>query len=174
MEIGHRIKIFRENKNLSMNELAKKAGIGQSTLSYIESGQRQPTFEIVERIVNALGMTLAEFFTEDQEKTKLPTDILQIVNMAKEIPPEQLKVVEVLMETLIKESEKTKRKKKKKTSQSSAGGDKIDLSKIPMAAHIDGDDKVPLTPELEATIIDAIRESRQLKQERKKRKPDKN
>ena len=42
MNIGKMIKQERERQGLSMNKLAKTANIGQSTLSYIEAGYRNP------------------------------------------------------------------------------------------------------------------------------------
>lgn len=45
-----------------MTKLAKIAGVGQSTLSYIENGKQSPTIDILERICSAFGVTLAEFF----------------------------------------------------------------------------------------------------------------
>lgn len=171
MNIGPRIRELRKTNGLGVVEFAKLIGISQPYLSQIERGVRPCPPKILQRIMDVLQVKPADFFKEEAEP--LPPRIRHMIDMAKELPPEQLKVVEALMDTLIKESEKPQSKKKHKSSQASAGGDKIDLSKIPMAAHIDGDDKVPLTPELEVTIIDAIRESRQSKREREKRKQDK-
>jgi transcriptional regulator with XRE-family HTH domain len=51
MDLGQMIKMNREKTNISMNELARRAGIAQSGLSKIEAGQRQPTFDLLERII---------------------------------------------------------------------------------------------------------------------------
>lgn len=171
MNIGSRIRELRKASGKSITDLAQLIGISQSYLSNIELCDRPCPPKILQRIMDVLQVKPADFFKEEEEP--LPPRIRHMIDMAKELPPEQLKVVETLMDTLIKESEKPQSKKKRKSSQSSAGGDKIDLSKIPMAAHIEGDDSVPLTPELEATIIDGIHESRQRKREREERKPDK-
>ncbi len=61
MNIGKMIKQERERQGLSMNKLAKTANIGQSTFSYIEAGYRQPTFDVLERIIIALGFSRGHF-----------------------------------------------------------------------------------------------------------------
>lgn len=67
MNIGEAIKNIRENQNISMNQLAKIADISQSSLSRIEAGISQPTFDVLERIITALGFSLAEFFSDEQQ-----------------------------------------------------------------------------------------------------------
>lgn len=40
-DLGKNIKIFREKLNMSQGELSRKASVGTSTISQIESGKRQ-------------------------------------------------------------------------------------------------------------------------------------
>lgn len=81
MNIGQIIKMEREKRYLSMNALAKRSGASQSAISEIESGKRQPTFEVLEKIIVAgFDMTLYEFFYNDkQDLTQLPPDIWDLV-----------------------------------------------------------------------------------------------
>lgn len=58
--IGDRIKILREKKNLTQAELAHKANIAQSTLSYIESGQKSPTIYTVAALAFGLDISVSE------------------------------------------------------------------------------------------------------------------
>ncbi len=48
----------RLNKNLTQEELAKKAGVTQNTITRLESGVNNPTFATVNRVANALGKEL--------------------------------------------------------------------------------------------------------------------
>jgi len=98
MDIGTLIKDERERQNISMNKLAKMANVGQSTLSYIESGERQPTFDVLERIVLALGFSLADFFAED--KPELAPDIRRLIQAAERLTPEQRELVQKLVESI--------------------------------------------------------------------------
>ncbi|HML90398.1 MAG TPA: helix-turn-helix transcriptional regulator [Methylomusa anaerophila] len=101
MNIGAMIKSERKRQNISMNTLAKRAEIGQSTLSYIESGQRQPTFEVIERIVKGLGLTLGEFFTK--EKSELEPELRRLVDTAKKLTPEQRESLQRLLDAINKD-----------------------------------------------------------------------
>ncbi|MDR3540764.1 MAG: helix-turn-helix transcriptional regulator [Desulfosporosinus sp.] len=101
MNIGKMIQQERKRQQISMNALAKRAEIGQSTLSYIESGQRQPTFEIIVRIVNGLNLTLADFFAE--EKPELEPELRRLLDTARKLTPEQREHLQKLLETMSKD-----------------------------------------------------------------------
>jgi PAS domain S-box-containing protein len=60
-EIGDKIKVLRKQKKLQQIALAKKAGISQSYLSNIENGEKSPTIRILNKISEALGLSLIDF-----------------------------------------------------------------------------------------------------------------
>ncbi len=68
MDVGSRIKYFRNKRNLSVNKLANISGVSQSYLRDIELGKKQPTVEYLEYICFGLGITLKDFF-DTEEKT---------------------------------------------------------------------------------------------------------
>jgi transcriptional regulator with XRE-family HTH domain len=58
-ELGAKIKNLRKEKNISQEELAKKAGISRTTLSKIENGySSKVSIVTVEKILSILGYTL--------------------------------------------------------------------------------------------------------------------
>lgn len=65
MDVGKRITELKNMKNLTTNKLANKAGISQSYLRNVELGLVNPTVEKLEYICEVLGVSLKEFFTED-------------------------------------------------------------------------------------------------------------
>ncbi|MCF8023836.1 MAG: helix-turn-helix domain-containing protein [Clostridiales bacterium] len=67
MNVGERIKAVRKKKGLSQYELAKRADISQSFLSYIERGEKSPTLRTLEKITKAMEIPLEEL-VEDIEK----------------------------------------------------------------------------------------------------------
>jgi len=91
MNLGQIIKTNREEQNLSMNELARRAGIAQSGLSEIEAGKRQPTFDLLERIVSAFNMTLVEFFSNDEPE--FPAYIREFINSLQHLTPNQVNLL---------------------------------------------------------------------------------
>jgi len=56
-----RLKEILEEKKMTVYRLSKKTGIAQSTLSRYINGERQPLFQNVVIIANALGVGLDYF-----------------------------------------------------------------------------------------------------------------
>jgi transcriptional regulator with XRE-family HTH domain len=50
----------REKRQLSMTTVAEKAGLSQQMVSYVERGIRNPTFDTLLRITDALDLDLAK------------------------------------------------------------------------------------------------------------------
>lgn len=98
MDIGQKIKQAREQQGLSMNALAKRSGAAQSALSEIEKGRRQPTFEVLNRIVSGLGYTLSDFFSETKEEEPLSPEARRVIEKVKQLSPRQLKILEPVLD----------------------------------------------------------------------------
>lgn len=65
-KIGQRIKDLREQKNMSQKDLAYAADLDRSYIASIENGQRNVSIVNIEKIANALNVTIKEFFNEDE------------------------------------------------------------------------------------------------------------
>lgn len=83
--IGQKVKTLRKHKNLSISELAEKAGVAKSYLSSIERGiQTNPSIQFMEKISHVLNVPVDELMrgetTEDTEK--LDDEWLSIVREA--------------------------------------------------------------------------------------------
>lgn len=61
--VGERLRHVRKLHGLSQRSLAKKAGIMNSTISLIESGQLNPSVGALKRILDAVPIGLTEFFS---------------------------------------------------------------------------------------------------------------
>lgn len=59
-----RVKDQREKKKLTQQELAGKAGISIRGLQSVESGQSNPTLRTMQRIADALGVSVADLLEE--------------------------------------------------------------------------------------------------------------
>lgn len=72
IKVGERLKELREQKGLSFRQLAEKTeprmwgaretGISHTQIADIETGSTNPSIDTLERILDALGVTLAQFF----------------------------------------------------------------------------------------------------------------
>lgn len=57
---GQALRELRETRGLSLNRLARGAGLTPGYLSRLESGQRHPSYDAVMRLSKALGLTGAD------------------------------------------------------------------------------------------------------------------
>ncbi len=98
MNIGHRIKQIRIAKGLQGIQLAEKAGITNVYLSYLESGTKIPSIVTLQKICDALGITLAEFFMD--ENANLPPEYKELLENVKVLSPKQLELLNEFLKTL--------------------------------------------------------------------------
>jgi transcriptional regulator with XRE-family HTH domain len=62
--VARNVRRFRQERGISMGQLARRAGIAKQTLSTIEQGQGNPTVETLGLIAEALDVTLRRLLTE--------------------------------------------------------------------------------------------------------------
>lgn len=67
-EVGIRLREVRKARGLSQRELAKRAGVTNSTISLIEQGRVSPSVSSLKKVLDGLPMTMVEFFTDDAEE----------------------------------------------------------------------------------------------------------
>ena len=70
-KIGANIAKYRKSKGLTQRELAHLAGIASQTLSCIEIGVNNPSFNVVIKIAIALEIPIAYIFTFDENTYKI-------------------------------------------------------------------------------------------------------
>lgn len=66
---GARLKQLREQRGLSQKQLADVAGLSQRAVSHWEQGLRQPTWDAVQALCDALGVD-CEAFREERSDTE--------------------------------------------------------------------------------------------------------
>src|SRR5690349_24868817 len=70
VDIGGRLRFIRARHGLSQRELAKRAGVTNSTISLIESNQSNPSVGALKRILDGIPIGLSEFFAMTPDKPK--------------------------------------------------------------------------------------------------------
>lgn len=63
VKVGKQIQKLRELKGLSQQDLAAKCNFEKSNMSRLEAGRVNPTLSTLEKVANALDITLAELFS---------------------------------------------------------------------------------------------------------------
>ncbi|WP_156498718.1 helix-turn-helix domain-containing protein, partial [Oleiphilus sp. HI0079] len=73
MDVGQRLREVRKKTGISQRELAKRAGVTNSTISMIEKNSVSPSVSSLKKVLSGLPMSLMEFFdSEDSAKVETP------------------------------------------------------------------------------------------------------
>ena len=70
-EIGKRIKEFRRNKNLTLQELADKTGFSKGYLSKVETSDKAPPVATLSEIARELGVTVSSLLGEEAQQDSI-------------------------------------------------------------------------------------------------------
>lgn len=81
MDINKKIEKLRFQRGWSMYELAQEAGITQSTLSSMIKRGNPPKIDTLECICGAFGITLAQFFMEDEQLEALSKNEKELISL---------------------------------------------------------------------------------------------
>ena len=67
--LGERLKILRTAKKMSQKELAERIGIAKSVISFYESGDRLPSYDVLIKIARIFNVTTDYLLDVERERT---------------------------------------------------------------------------------------------------------
>lgn len=67
MDLPQKFKLLRTQREISVYKLSKDTDISQNYIRKIEKGESQPSVLVLEKLLERLGTTLAEFFNEGSD-----------------------------------------------------------------------------------------------------------
>ena len=67
MDIGHRLRVIRDEKNLSQNDVGKRTGLQRCYISRVENGRLVPTVDTLTKMSHALNVPLYEVMYDGDE-----------------------------------------------------------------------------------------------------------
>jgi transcriptional regulator with XRE-family HTH domain len=80
---GRRVRELRLRQDLSLEELAERAGLNDKFVQAVETARQAPTVDSVEKLCTGLGVNLRELFIfEDERPVVLRRRALQLVRDA--------------------------------------------------------------------------------------------
>jgi transcriptional regulator with XRE-family HTH domain len=68
LDVGIRLKSVRKKHGLSQRELAKRAGVTNSTISMIEKNSVSPSVSSLKKVLAGIPMSMVEFFSEESQE----------------------------------------------------------------------------------------------------------
>lgn len=90
MDIAKRITDLKNAKGYTTNKLANMAGISQGFVRQVELGEKQPTVSTIEKICDALDITLIDFFQVDSEIRPI---VHELVNTVNDLPDDKVQAL---------------------------------------------------------------------------------
>lgn len=93
MEVLEKIESLRKERGWSINYLAMESGLTQSTLNNLYSRNTEPKISTLRAICGAFGITLSDFFKEEENEDEL---IRRIKGLSKENKTALLQIVKNL------------------------------------------------------------------------------
>ena len=98
MDINKKIEKLRLDRNWSIYELAQESGITQSTLTSMLKRGNPPKIDTLSCLCEAFGITLAQFFMEDENLEFLSEEEKELVKAFRNLPKDKQKSLILLIQ----------------------------------------------------------------------------
>lgn len=86
MEIGNKIKVYRENKKMTQKEIAEILGVEPATVSKYESNMIEPNIESLKKLAETFGISVDELLKDEEDKIDITKiNILEVLREQKEM-----------------------------------------------------------------------------------------
>lgn len=93
MDIIKKIESMRKSRGLSKYKLATEAGLTQSTYDTMVKRNTPPKIETLQCICNAFGITLAQFFAQDEKAEVLTQEERLFLSHFRSLSPSKRQAV---------------------------------------------------------------------------------
>lgn len=102
MNVLERIVLLREERHWTEYQLAEHSGLTQSTISSWYRKNMLPSIPSLTKICDAFGITLSQFFLENEEHNtvSLTEYQLELLQAAQKLEPEQYKMLTNFLNSL--------------------------------------------------------------------------
>lgn len=100
MDIIERIKELRDERGWSTNRLALEAELTQSTVAALlaQKTNSLPSLDTLTHLCDAFGMTLAQFFLEEEQSELVSKQEKLLIEQYRKLPEHKKKAVLTLLE----------------------------------------------------------------------------
>ena len=102
MNVLEKIKNMQKERGWSTYKLALESSLTQSTLSNMFSRGTCPTVDTLEKICDAFGITLSDFFEENDRKTHVSRDELELLRKYRALSDKEKDAVKSMINALFK------------------------------------------------------------------------
>ena len=100
-QFGHRLRVIRKARKLKIGDLAEKADTGVKHLGRVERGEKQPSFELIVALAQALNVSPARLFEFNTSQTDPKALRKQLDQLLSDLDVIQLQNVNRMVKALI-------------------------------------------------------------------------
>ena len=100
MEFSDHLRVLRERKNMTQEELAKAVGIAKNTYIGYEKGEREPRLTELKKLSRMLGVTLAQLCLDIETRT-VSDDMKMLFQEVEDFEPEEKHIFVQVVEALV-------------------------------------------------------------------------
>lgn len=98
--VPERIQKLCRLAKISRYRLSSLTGISQSALSDIVNGKNMPTLSTIEKICNAFGVTISQFFADNDDLPDLSEEQKELLCLWSGLKLEEQAIVKTFMESI--------------------------------------------------------------------------
>jgi len=105
IDVGARIRHFRQLRGLSQEQLALQAGLNPAFLGHLERGLKSPTITTLTKVVSALDITFEELFAEEENASPDPAHdaaMERLLLLLRDLPAGQLDQLADIIQAILK------------------------------------------------------------------------
>lgn len=100
MDAKEKIQQLMRERGWTIYELAKRSGLSPTTISNMYRRNTQPTIPSLEAMCRAFGITMSQFFLEDDETEALPDEQRALLRRWASLSPGQKELIFALMQNM--------------------------------------------------------------------------
>lgn len=105
MDVTKKLMLILEDRGWSEYRLAKESNLPYSTVLNIFQRNNQPSISTLEAMCNGLGITLAQFFTEDESLVMLTEEQKEILEKYEALSKAQKEMIVDLLNVMFRHFE---------------------------------------------------------------------
>ena len=106
MDVTKKLMLILEDRGWSEYRLDKESNLPYSTVLNIFQRNNQPSISTLEAMCNGLGITLAQFFTEDESLVMLTEEQIEILEIYDVLSKGQKEMIVDLLNVMFRHFEK--------------------------------------------------------------------
>ena len=99
--LGERARQIRKERSMSQQSVADKSGLALRTVSRIERGLMNPSFEVLSTLASALGTSLKNLLTYPDEDND--ADIQELLALYRTCPKQEQRLILAVARTMTRE-----------------------------------------------------------------------